>query len=89
MPVEVVLGLVTDALKIALLISAPMLLTALVVGIVISLFQSVTQIQEMTLTFIPKILATFLALVVTLPWMIRTLMDYFSQLFAAIPGMLR
>ncbi|MEO5351606.1 MAG: flagellar biosynthesis protein FliQ [Magnetococcus sp. XQGC-1] len=89
MPVEVVLGLVTDALKIALLISAPMLLTALVVGIVISLFQSVTQIQEMTLTFIPKILATFLALVVTLPWMIRTLMDYFGQLFAAIPGMLR
>ena len=89
MPVEIVLGLVTDALKIALLISAPMLLTALVVGIVISLFQSVTQIQEMTLTFIPKILATFLALVVTLPWMIQTLMDYFGQLFGAIPGMLR
>ncbi|MBF0399252.1 MAG: flagellar biosynthesis protein FliQ [Magnetococcales bacterium] len=88
MPVEVVLELVTDALKVALLVSAPMLLTALVVGIIISLFQSVTQIQEMTLTFIPKILATFLALVITLPWMIQTLMDYFSRLFSAIPGML-
>ncbi|MBF0461783.1 MAG: flagellar biosynthesis protein FliQ [Magnetococcales bacterium] len=88
MPVEIVLGLVTDALKVALLISAPMLLTALVVGIVISLFQSVTQIQEMTLTFIPKILATFLALVIALPWMIQTLMDYFDRLFGAIPGLL-
>ncbi|MEO5363024.1 MAG: flagellar biosynthesis protein FliQ [Magnetococcus sp. DMHC-8] len=89
MPVEIVLGLVADALKVALLISAPMLLTALVVGIVISLFQSVTQIQEMTLTFIPKILATFLALVLALPWMVQTLMDYFNRLFSAIPGMLR
>ncbi len=89
MPVEIVLGLVTDALKVALLVSAPMLLTALIVGIIISLFQSVTQIQEMTLTFIPKILATFLALVITLPWMVQTLMDYFNRLFSAIPGMLR
>ena len=89
MPVEIVLELVTDALRVALLISAPMLLTALIVGIIISLFQSVTQIQEMTLTFSPKILATFTALVITLPWMVQTLMDYFAQLFAAIPGMLR
>ncbi|MEO5341116.1 MAG: flagellar biosynthesis protein FliQ [Magnetococcus sp. MYC-9] len=89
MPVEIVLGLVTDALRVALLISTPMLLTALVVGIIISLFQSVTQIQEMTLTFIPKILATFLALVLALPWMVQTLMDYFDRLFGAIPGMLR
>lgn len=88
MPMELVLELVTDALQVALLISAPMLLTALVVGIVISLFQSVTQIQEMTLTFIPKILATFLALIITLPWMIQTLMDYFDRLFGAIPGVI-
>ncbi|MEO5346094.1 MAG: flagellar biosynthesis protein FliQ [Magnetococcus sp. YQC-9] len=87
MPVTTVLELVNDALKIALLISAPMLLTALVVGIVISLFQSVTQIQEMTLTFIPKILATFLALSLTLPWMMETLMDYFAKLFDTIPRM--
>ncbi|MEO5378441.1 MAG: flagellar biosynthesis protein FliQ [Magnetococcus sp. DMHC-6] len=88
MPVETVLELVTGALKVALLISAPMLLTALVVGIIISLFQSVTQIQEMTLTFIPKILATFLALSITLPWMIQTLMDYFQKLFDSIPKLI-
>ncbi|HIJ85233.1 MAG: flagellar biosynthetic protein FliQ [Magnetococcales bacterium] len=86
MPTETVLELVIDALKTALMISAPMLLTALVVGIVISLFQSVTQIQEMTLTFIPKILATFLALTLTLPWMLETMMDYFKRLFDSIPG---
>lgn len=85
MPTETVLELVIDALKTALMISAPMLLTALVVGIVISLFQSVTQIQEMTLTFIPKILATFLALTLTLPWMLETMMDYFKRLFDSIP----
>ncbi|MBF0097100.1 MAG: flagellar biosynthesis protein FliQ [Magnetococcales bacterium] len=89
MPVETVIGLVTDAVQVALLISAPMLLTALIVGIIISLFQSVTQIQEMTLTFIPKILATFLAMILTLPWMIQTLMDYFNRLFFAIPAVLR
>ncbi|MBF0310690.1 MAG: flagellar biosynthesis protein FliQ [Magnetococcales bacterium] len=88
MPIETVQKLVTDALQVALLISAPMLLTALVVGIIISLFQAVTQIQEMTLTFIPKILATFLALMITLPWMIRTLMDYFVGLFESIPTLL-
>lgn len=88
MPTETVLELVIDALKTALMISAPMLLTALVVGIVISLFQSVTQIQEMTLTFIPKILATFLALTLTLPWMLETMMDYFKRLFDSIPGII-
>ncbi|MBF0145991.1 MAG: flagellar biosynthesis protein FliQ [Magnetococcales bacterium] len=86
MPTETVLELVIDALKTALIISTPMLLTALVVGIIISLFQSVTQIQEMTLTFIPKILATFLALSLTLPWMLETMMDYFKRLFDSIPG---
>ena len=88
MPVETVIQMVVDALRIAMMISAPMLLTALVVGILISLFQSVTQIQEMTLTFIPKILATFLALMISLPWMLQTLMDYFKHLFESIPNMI-
>jgi flagellar biosynthesis protein FliQ len=88
MPVETVIQMVVDALRIAMMISAPMLLTALVVGIIISLFQSVTQIQEMTLTFIPKILATFLALMISLPWMLQTLMDYFTHLFESIPSMI-
>lgn len=88
MPVEIVLELVIEALTVAFMISAPMLFTALTVGIVISLFQSVTQIQEMTLTFIPKILATFLALGITLPWMIQILLDYFKRLLGSIPGLL-
>ncbi|MBF0158186.1 MAG: flagellar biosynthesis protein FliQ [Magnetococcales bacterium] len=88
MSIEIVQNLVIEALKIALLISAPMLLTALVVGIIISLFQAVTQIQEMTLTFIPKILATFLALMLTLPWMIQTLVDYFENLLRSIPTLI-
>lgn len=87
MPIETILELVTEAIQVALLISAPMLLTALVVGILISLFQAVTQIQEMTLTFIPKILATFLALLLSLPWILTTLTDYFHKLFDAIPKM--
>lgn len=85
MPIETILELVTEAIKVTLLISAPLLLTALVVGIIISLFQAVTQIQEMTLTFIPKILATFAALLLTLPWILTTLTDYFHRLFESIP----
>ncbi|MBF0188908.1 MAG: flagellar biosynthesis protein FliQ [Magnetococcales bacterium] len=88
MPTETVIQLVITALKVAMLVSAPMLLTALVVGILVSLFQAVTQIQEMTLTFIPKILATFTALVLFLPWMIQTILDYFRDLFDSIPNLI-
>lgn len=88
MPTETVLELVNNALKVALIISAPMLLTALVVGILISLFQAVTQIQEMTLTFIPKILATVFVLMLTLGWMIQTIIEYIRELFDAMPGLI-
>ncbi|MEG3641424.1 flagellar biosynthesis protein FliQ [Magnetococcus sp. PR-3] len=88
MTVDTVQNLVVEALRLALMISAPMLLTALVVGITISLLQAVTQIQEMTLTFIPKILATFVALMLTLPWMIQKLTDYFRHLFDTIPTLI-
>jgi flagellar biosynthetic protein FliQ len=89
MTVETVVTLVVEAIKIAMLISAPLLITALVVGLLISIFQSVTQIQEMTLTFIPKILATFFALVYALPWMIQTLMDYIRKLFETMATILK
>ncbi|MBF0588029.1 MAG: flagellar biosynthesis protein FliQ [Magnetococcales bacterium] len=88
MPSETVIELVIGALRVAMLVSTPLLLTALVVGLVVSIFQSVTQIQEMTLTFIPKILATFIALIIALPWMIQTLMDYFRSLFDNMPGLI-
>jgi flagellar biosynthetic protein FliQ len=70
-----------DAMIVTLLLSAPMLVTGLVVGLVISVFQSVTQIQEITLSFIPKILAVFLAFVLFLPWMIGLTMGYVQPLF--------
>lgn len=74
-----------EALKMVLWLSMPMLLTALVVGVLISLFQAVTQIQEMTLTFVPKIIAVFLVLVLSSSWMIEKMVTYTEQVFASIP----
>lgn len=73
-----------EAVWTTLLVAAPMLIAGLVVGIAVSLFQSVTQIHEMTLTFIPKILAVVGVLILTLPWIIRVLLSYTTELFAVI-----
>ena len=75
-----------DAVWTTLLVAAPMLIAGLVVGIAVSLFQSVTQIHEMTLTFIPKILAVVFVLILTLPWIIRVLLSYTAELFSLISG---
>ncbi len=66
---------------ITILVSAPMLLSGMVVGLVISIFQSVTQIQEITLTFVPKILVVLLSFILFLPWMSDTLINYMRDLF--------
>lgn len=71
-----------------LMLSMPMLVVALVVGVAISLFQAVTQIQEMTLTFVPKIIAVFLAMVVAAPWMVETVVSYTRRIFESIPSLL-
>ncbi len=71
-----------NAIWTTLLIAAPMLVAGLVVGILVSLFQSVTQIHEMTLTFIPKILVVVVVLVFTLPWIMNILLSYTTELFA-------
>lgn len=81
-----VLDVGLQALEMMLLISAPMLLTALVVGLVVSVLQAATQVNEMTLTFIPKLVAMGLALVVTGPWMLSTFVDYMQRLIGGIPG---
>jgi flagellar biosynthetic protein FliQ len=73
-----------EAVWTTLLVAAPMLIAGLIVGIAVSLFQSVTQIHEMTLTFIPKILAVVGVLILTLPWIIRVLLSYTTELFAVI-----
>jgi len=74
-----------EALTVTLMVAGPMLAFGLIIGLVISIFQAVTQINEMTLTFIPKILAVALALVVFLPWMINMLTDFTRHMYALIP----
>ncbi len=78
---ESALDLFRDALTTALLIASPMLGVGLVVGLTISIVQAVTQIHEMTLTFIPKMVGVIVALIVALPWMIRLMIGYASSLF--------
>jgi flagellar biosynthetic protein FliQ len=75
--------LVRKTLLLALIISAPMLLIGMLVGIVISLFQAVTQIQEQTLTFVPKIAAMIVAAIVLLPWIGQRLLSYASEMFGS------
>jgi flagellar biosynthetic protein FliQ len=74
-----------QALLTMLLVAAPMLLVALVVGLLVSIFQAATQINEMTLSFIPKLIAVFVTLVIAGPWMTAVLVDYIRRLFASIP----
>jgi len=76
-----------EALMLTLMISGPMLLFGLIVGLAIALFQAVTQIHEMTLTFVPKILAVAAALLIFLPWMINLATDFMHHVFDMIPGL--
>jgi flagellar biosynthetic protein FliQ len=73
------------ALEMTLLISAPLLLTALAVGLIVSVFQAATQINESTLSFIPKLVAILLMLVIAGPWMITMMVDYMRRLFESLP----
>jgi len=76
------------AIEVTLLVSTPMFLAALVTGLVVSIFQAATQINEMTLTFVPKLIAIFVTLVVAGPWMLTLLTDYMRRLFESIPGLI-
>lgn len=79
------INLARQAMLIAILIAAPMLGFGLLVGLIISIFQAVTQINEMTLTFVPKIIAVALAFAIFLPWIMRLLMDFTIQLIQMLP----
>ena len=70
----------------SLLVSAPMLLLGLIVGLAISILQAVTQVHEMTLTFIPKILAVAVALLLFLPWIITQLVDFTTRMITSVAG---
>ena len=85
---ESVMALGYQAMKMTLLLGAPLLLVALVSGLIISLFQAATQINEMTLSFIPKLVAMFAVLIVAGPWMLSMLVDYMQRLFSSIPQMI-
>lgn len=76
------------AIEVTLLVSTPMFLAALITGLVVSIFQAATQINEMTLSFVPKLIAMFVTLVVAGPWMLTLLTDYMRRLFESIPGMI-
>ena len=77
-----------QALYMTLLLCAPLLLTALVVGLIVSIFQAATQINEMTLSFIPKLLAMMLALALAGPWMLTAMVDYMRALITSIPQLI-
>ena len=83
-----VIDLGRQALELALLVSAPLFIAALVTGLLISIFQAATQINEQTLSFVPKLIATFITLVLAGPWMITMLTDFIRRLFESIPSMI-
>ena len=85
---ETVVTIGRQALEMTLMLSAPLLLTALAVGLIVGIFQAATQINEMTLSFIPKLLAMAAMLALTGPWMIRQLVEYSRSLIQSIPGMI-
>ena len=78
-----------DALLTMLLLASPLLIVALVVGLAIGIVQAATQINEMTLAFIPKLLAMSLTMVIAGPWMLKVIVAYTREMIIAIPGMLR
>ena len=82
---DYVIDILNQAIKIILMLSSPMLLGAVIIGIIVSLFQAVTQINEQTLSFIPKILVIFGAIVFFTPWMIETLTNFTTELIISIP----
>lgn len=80
------MNLAIETYKITLILSLPMLLVGLVVGLLISIFQATTQINEMTLTFVPKILAVIVVIIFTMPWMLNMLIDFTARIFNMMPS---
>ena len=84
---EVVMDLGQQTLMMVALLAGPLLIAALAVGLLIGIFQAATQIQEMTLSFIPKLAALAIALVIGGPWMLRTIVEFTKELFMQIPAL--
>ena len=85
---EAVMNIGRQAVEITILVSAPVLLVSLVVGLLISIFQAATSLNETTLSFVPKLIAMFLTLIVAGPWMLQMMTDYIQRLFSSIPSLI-
>ncbi len=85
---EYIISLSQETMMLVLYVSGPVLLVTLVVGLLVSIFQAVTQIHEMTLTFIPKILAVGALMLLMLPWMMQRMVDFTVQLISSIPSVI-
>ena len=86
MSIEFVVDVCRKAVQTTLMVAGPMLLAGMVIGLIVSIFQATTQINEQTLTFIPKIVAVFLTLLVLTPWIIQTVLSFTRGIFTAIAG---
>ena len=85
---EVVMNIGRQAVEMTLILSGPMLLAALVIGLIVSIFQAATQINEQTLSFIPKLIGSFIVLILAGPWMLQMMVDYIRRLFESIPQLI-
>jgi len=88
MSYALVADLARNAMMVAALVAAPLLIVALLVGLVVSILQTMTQIQEQTLSFVPKLVAVAATFLVALPWILQLLVEYTAQLFRSLPGMI-
>ncbi len=86
MPLGLVLDLARNALTVAVMLAGPLLGVALLVGLLVSLIQAVTSIQEQTLSFVPKLFAVGVTFIILLSWMLQTMMRFTSEVFLGIPG---
>jgi flagellar biosynthetic protein FliQ len=84
---ESVISLGRHAMEVMLIVSAPLLVVALGIGLIVSIFQAATQINEATLSFIPKLVGIFVTLVIAGPWMLTIMLDYMREMFSNIPNM--
>jgi flagellar biosynthetic protein FliQ len=85
---ESVMSMGRHAMEVTLMVAAPLLMVALLIGLVVSIFQAATQINEQTLSFIPKLVGIFVTLIVAGPWMLSIMLDYMREMFTGIPSMI-
>ena len=85
---ESVMTMGRHAMEVTLMVAAPLLLVALLIGLIVSIFQAATQINEQTLSFIPKLVGIFVTLIVAGPWMLSIMLDYMREMFTGIPSMI-